>query len=114
VVDVDRRVREAGGWLGPTGAPTEQEPDMAGAFIALRRMNDAAFETDLREIEWSGCLLTDTTPTEEMQKFVGSEVMVMGQPGVVESIEHIEGTPPWTGRSLPKPRPRYRVVWRLR
>jgi hypothetical protein len=45
VVDVDRRVREAGGWLGPTGAPTEQEPDMAGAFTALRRMNDVAFET---------------------------------------------------------------------
>lgn len=49
-----------------------------------------------------------------MQKFIGTDVMVMGEPGVIESIELIEGEPPWDGRSLPKPRPVYRVLWRLR
>lgn len=57
-VPVDQRVREAGGWLGPFGAPTEQEPDMAGAFTALRRMNDVAFET-ARDDERYGETLTD-------------------------------------------------------
>lgn len=34
------RVEERRGWLTSCGAPTEQEPGMAGAFTALRRMND--------------------------------------------------------------------------
>lgn len=67
----------------------------------------------LREVKWSECLLTDQTTPEKMQDLVGADVMIMGEPGVVESIELLEGEPPWHGHST-EVRPVYLVRWRLR